>query len=147
MKRLTLWIAGIAVVVLHDRHALPRAVQGEALQKGAPHAPSGWPALFQAYETTPGPDRDGNGKPDWYLPILGSDGQPRVKYDPGIQVVTSTGGLGTGRPGCNATDNSSCTCTANRSCLELAKYLEVPFFMRQAMRDYGLAPPSMKGIY
>jgi hypothetical protein len=31
--------------------------------------------------------------------------------------------------------------------MELRKYSELPFFMRQAMRDYGLASPTMKGIY
>ena len=71
-----------------------------------------------------------------------------VKYDPTINAITQTGGVGTGgRVGCNATDNSTCTCTSNRACLKLQKYTELPFFMRQAMRDYGLASPSMKGIY
>ena len=34
---------------------------------------------------------------------------------------------------------------ANR--IELSKYEEAPFFMRQAMRDFGLADPSMKGSF
>ncbi len=53
----------------------------------------------------------------------------------------------TGRPGCDATDDSQCACSSNNACMDLAKYEEVPFFMRQAMRDYGLAAPSMRGLY
>ncbi|MHB8874034.1 MAG: hypothetical protein ACYC8T_10145 [Myxococcaceae bacterium] len=102
--------------------------------------------LVRAYETDPGPDANNDDKADWYIP-KSFNGQPRVKFDPTIQVVTATGGLQTGRPGCNATDNSTCTCASNRACIELSSYTEVPYFMRQAMRDYGLAHPSMKGIY
>lgn len=103
--------------------------------------------LAAAYETDPGPDRDDDQKPDWYLVKLASDGQPRIKYDPGVKSINAAGGITSGRPGCNATDNSTCTCASNRACLQLGAYQEVPFFMRQAMRDYGLAHPSMKGIY
>jgi hypothetical protein len=102
--------------------------------------------LVQAYETEDGPDTNGDGHPDWYLPKM-TNGQPRVKYDASVQTITATGGLSTGRPGCNATDNATCTCSSNKACLELSHYIEVPYFMRQAMRDYGLAQPSMKGIY
>ena len=70
-----------------------------------------------------------------------------VKYDPTVSAIGSNGQLQTGRPGCNSTENTTCTCTSNKSCIDLEKYQEVPFFMRQAMRDYGLADPSMKGIY
>ncbi|MBI3183255.1 MAG: hypothetical protein HYZ28_14045 [Myxococcales bacterium] len=101
----------------------------------------------QAYDTTAGPDRDGDGKPDWFVPVLGAGGKPRVKFDPGIRSIDSQGNLVSGRPGCNATDNSSCTCSSNRACLTLSRYEEVPFFMRQAMRDYGLPAPSLRGIY
>ncbi|MBX5483544.1 MAG: hypothetical protein IRZ16_17110 [Myxococcaceae bacterium] len=104
--------------------------------------------LAKAYDTDPGPDLDGDGEPDWYEPKLGSDGQPHVKWDPDVDYVDAGGGVHKeGGPGCNATDNSKCTCTSNRACVELSRYEEVPFFLRQAMHDYGLADPSMKGIY
>jgi hypothetical protein len=103
--------------------------------------------LARAYDTSNGPDLDGDTQPDWFVPVMGANGQPRVKYDPTIKSVNEQGQLVSGRPGCNSTDNSSCTCASNRACLELSGYQEVPFFMRQAMRDYGLADPSMKGIY
>lgn len=99
-----------------------------------------------AYVTDPGPDRDGDGNPDWTTPRF-SGGRAIIRFDPTLDTVTATGGLSSGRPGCNATDNSTCTCASNRACMALSKYTELPFFMRQAMRDYGLAHPSMKGIY
>lgn len=99
-----------------------------------------------AYVTDPGPDLDGDGNPDWTTPRL-SGGRAIIKFDPTIDTVAATGGLSTGRPGCDASDNSTCTCSSNRACMALSKYTELPFFMRQAMRDYGLAHPSMKGIY
>ena len=99
------------------------------------------------YETNPGPDLDGDGSPDWTTPKF-VGGKAVIKFDPTIDTINATtGGLSTGRPGCNATDNSTCTCSSNRACLLLEKYTELPFFMRQAMKDYGLAAPSMKGIY
>jgi hypothetical protein len=102
--------------------------------------------VAQAYETTPGPDLDGDLLPDWAVPRF-TGGRAVVKYDSTIQSINATGGLASGRPGCDATDNSTCTCASNRACLLLEKYTELPFFMRQAMKDYGLAAPSMKGIY
>jgi hypothetical protein len=94
--------------------------------------------LFTAYETTPGLDNDGDGNPDWYVPVIDpTTGQPRVKFDPSIA----------GTPGCTASDNSKCTCSSNKSCLALQKYVEVPFFMRQAITAYGLGNPEMKGIW
>jgi hypothetical protein len=103
--------------------------------------------LNKAYVCTGAPDADGDGQPDWYIPTL-TAGNPTVKFDPLVKVVDPiSGAIVSGRPGCNSTDNSSCTCTSNNACIELQKYEEVPFFMRQAMRDYGLADPTMKGIY
>lgn len=83
---------------------------------------------------------------DWTTPHI-VNGRAVVKFDPTIDSITPAGNIATGRTGCNATDNSQCTCSSNRACLLLQKYTELPFFMRQAMRDYGLASPSMKGIY
>ena len=101
--------------------------------------------MKDAYEVEDGDDLDNDGQPDWYKPKL-YDGQVRVKYDPNISAIDANG-FGTTLPHCNATDNTECTCSANRACVTLDNYAEVPFFMRQAMKDYGLADPTMKGIY
>ena len=61
-----------------------------------------------------------------------------MKFDPTIQSSSST---------CTAADNTGCTCTSNRACVKLSRYVEVPFFIRQSLAAYGLADPSMKGIY
>ncbi|MDP1829643.1 MAG: hypothetical protein Q8L48_40635 [Archangium sp.] len=100
----------------------------------------------QAYVTDPGPDLDGDTVPDWTTPRV-AGGKAIIKFDPSIDSILPSGAVSSGRPGCDATDNSQCTCSSNRACLLLQKYTELPFFMRQAMRDYGLASPSMKGIY
>ncbi len=100
-----------------------------------------------AYVTTPGPDVDGDGQPDWVTPSF-ANGKAIIKYDATILHSNANGEfVPGGRPGCNPGDNSTCTCSSNRACLQLEKYSEMPFFVRQAMRDYGLAHPSMKGIY
>jgi hypothetical protein len=99
-----------------------------------------------AYETTPGPDQDGDGNPDWYLPVM-KNGAPIVKYDPTVSWINAQGYVVQGRPGCDTNSDTACTCTSNNACMDLQKYEELPFFMRQAMRDYGLADPSMRGIY
>jgi hypothetical protein len=96
--------------------------------------------LAAAYAADPGPDLDGDGKPDWHLPRLGPDGQPIVLWDPGLS------GLGT-RFGCGPTGNFDCTCSENRACVELSRYVSVPAFMRTALRDLGLADPSLKGLF
>lgn len=102
--------------------------------------------LARAYVTDPGPDRDNDGAPDWVVPRV-VNGNVQVKFDPAIQTINATGGLDQGRPGCDANDSSQCTCSSNKACLELSRYQEVPFFMRQAMRDYGVADPSMRGLH
>ncbi len=121
---------------------------GKSVQKGISARILEWAnqLLVQAYVVTDGPDLDGDTKPDWYLPTYNA-GKSVVKYDPSIASINAQGQVINGRPGCNATDNTQCTCASNRYCVELSQYEEVPFFMRQAMRDYGLADPSMKGIY
>ena len=123
-------------------------ILGKSVQKGISARILEWAnqLLVQAYVVTDGPDLDGDTKPDWYTPTYAA-GKPVVKYDPSIASINSEGKVVNGRPGCNAADSSQCTCTSNRYCVELSRYEEVPFFMRQAMRDYGLADPSMKGIY
>ncbi|MFZ4577911.1 MAG: hypothetical protein ACOYOB_05880 [Myxococcota bacterium] len=99
--------------------------------------------LKDGYETTPGPDQDGDGIPDWYLPVIGAKtGEPQVKFDPAM------GNLDGGPiPGCTATDNSGCKCQYNRACMKLKQYSEVPYYLREAMDAYGLGGAHPKGIY
>jgi hypothetical protein len=96
--------------------------------------------LDQAYVTDPGPDLDGDAKPDWHLPRLGTNGQPIVKWDPSIAPI----GI---RFGCGPSASIDCTCEENRACVELSRYVSVPAFMRTALRDFGLADPSLKGLF
>ena len=103
--------------------------------------------LKAGFEVTNGPDRDNDGTPDWYLPVLHSSGQPIVKYDPNIQTISPTGYPQNGYPGCNATENHACTCSANRACYNLQRYVSVPNFMREALSAYQLGHPSQRGIY
>ncbi|MBE2254191.1 MAG: hypothetical protein IAE78_31975, partial [Myxococcus sp.] len=123
-------------------------VLGKRVQRGIAARMLQWAneLLERAYVTDAGPDRDGDGKPDWVTPRL-VNGRVQVKFDPTIQTITGQGGLSPGRPGCDAFDSSECTCSSNRACLELAQYQQVPSFMRQAMRDYGLADPTMRGLH
>jgi hypothetical protein len=89
-------------------------------------------------------DFDNDGTVDWYKARLNEDaaspqyGQALVKYDATIQSSSPT---------CTSSDNTGCTCTSNRACVKLSRYVELPFFIRQALSAYGLADPSMKGIW
>ena len=105
--------------------------------------------LDQAYETTDGPDNDGDGKPDWFIPVINAgNGRPLVKYDPALTAVNADGfNVPGGAAGCNPSDNSECQCSANRACMKLQAYSELPFFLRQTMDAYKLWRPSPKGIY
>ncbi len=101
--------------------------------------------LAQAYEHTVVPN-DGVTGAEWYLPVI-VDGKARVKYDPNLGYLDPDFTGGSPPPGCNATDNSECECNQNGACLALQNYQSVPTFMRQAMRDFKMADPTMKGIY
>jgi hypothetical protein len=105
--------------------------------------------IFAAYDTQPGPDLNGDGDPDWYIPEYNANtGAPLVKYDPTVMVITEDlMYVRPGSDGCNAQDNSACTCAANRACMELEDYMEVPFFLRQTLDAYDLVDPHPKGIY
>ena len=109
--------------------------------------------LEAGYVTDPGPDNDGDGKPDWQIPrISPQTGKPMVKWDPTVTAIDENGFLQPGgTPGCNADDSSGCTCTANRACLKLRDYVQVPFYLRAAMESYGflygLVGPGMKGVF
>jgi len=102
-----------------------------------------------AYDTTDGPDIDGDGEPDWFIPVINAaNGRPFVKYDAALTAVNADGfNVPGGAAGCNPGDNSTCTCTANRACMKLQAYAELPFFLRQTMDAYKLWRPSPKGIY
>ena len=71
--------------------------------------------LSKSYAVTDGPDLDGDGNPDWYIPQLDAQGQVQ--------------------------------CLKDAQCIVLSHYEEVPFYLREALKAYGLADPSMKGIY
>jgi hypothetical protein len=105
--------------------------------------------LVKAYETTDGPDVDGDGEPDWYVPVISAQtGRPIVKWDPSLFSITETGGVAEGgRPGCNATDSTDCACEANRACLELKNYTQIPYFLRQTMDAYGFTNTGTRGIW
>jgi hypothetical protein len=99
--------------------------------------------LKDAYQTTPGPDQDGDGQPDWYEPVYSDKtGEALVKYDPAMENVN-------GGPiaGCSATDNAGCKCVHNKACMKLAQYTEVPFYLREAVDAYGFGGAHPKGIY
>jgi len=104
--------------------------------------------LALAYEVDPGPDLNGDGTPDWWIPRTHPEtGQPAVRWDPSIRQINEDGFFTAGRPGCNAQDNSTCTCDANRACVALERYVSVPAFMRQAVAGFGYGPPGQKGIW
>ena len=104
--------------------------------------------MYEAYETVPGPDRDGAGTPEWYLPVFNADtGEPLVRWDPGIKGIAGGFEYPNGMEGCNKDDYSKCTCSVNRSCVALKEYVEVPFFLRQTLDAYGLVSPHPKGLY
>jgi hypothetical protein len=105
--------------------------------------------LVRAYETTDGPDLDGDGEPDWYIPSINPEtGRTVVKWDPTIQAIVDGGSFGPdGRPGCNADDSSDCACEANRACIELKKYVQIPFFLRQTLSTYYYRDLGQRGVF
>ncbi len=104
--------------------------------------------LVAAYEVTDGPDLDGDGSPDWHLPVLSpTTGQPVVKYDPRVSFLDEEGYVHESRPGCNASDNSLCDCSSNRACVDLGHYMSVPNYLREALWAYQLGDPSQRGVY
>lgn len=106
--------------------------------------------LVQAYEVTDGPDLDGDGLPDWYEPIFSPDtGLPVVLFDAGLDHIRDDGTYlpGQGGPGCDANDNSRCTCASNRWCMALERYDSVPAYLREALDGYQLGQPEERGVY
>jgi hypothetical protein len=106
--------------------------------------------LVQAYETTDGPDLDGDGIPDWYLPIFNPDnGLPIVRFDAGLDHIRDDGTYlpGQGSEGCNPNDNTACTCASNRWCVKLKDYVTLPAYLREALDAYRLGDPEERGVY
>jgi hypothetical protein len=105
--------------------------------------------LYDAYETVDGPDLDSDDEPDWYEVVWNTEtGEPIVKWDPTVSGIDGDGGIAAdGLPGCNEEDNSECTCAANRACVALERYIEVPYFLRQALDAYKLVDPEAIGIW
>ncbi|MBI4703550.1 MAG: hypothetical protein HY744_20760 [Deltaproteobacteria bacterium] len=104
--------------------------------------------LEQGYEVDPGPDNDGDDKPDWWIPRINPEtGKANVKWTSTMQFVDENGMFVKTIPGCDGEDNSKCPCSANPGCVKLQKYVSVPFFLRQAIDAYGIANPEKRGIW
>ncbi|MBW1811686.1 MAG: hypothetical protein JRJ87_26090, partial [Deltaproteobacteria bacterium] len=105
--------------------------------------------LNEAYETTDGPDLDGDGSPDWYEPVYSTTtGLPIVKYDSTIMYIDPEGYVhADGGPGCNASENFNCTCYSNRSCVKLSRYVSIPSYLREALTAYQLGSPEQRGVW
>jgi len=97
-----------------------------------------------------------NGTTEWFIPELNPDGTPRVRVDTGVGPLAGTqfadcneGAIpNTDDPATWADDvTTGCTCERNRACQKLDRYKSLPAFMRQMMKDFRMAPASMKGIY
>ncbi len=90
---------------------------GKTVQKGIAARILEWAnqLLVKGYAVTNGPDLNGDGTPDWYIPELDAKGQVQ--------------------------------CIKDAQCIMLSHYEEIPFFLRQSLHAYGLADPTMKGIY
>jgi len=100
------------------------------------------------FVTDPGPDLNGDDKPDWFLPKLNPDtGTPLVKWDPTVMILRDGLQYFNGAPGCNKDESYLCQCSENRACVKLQSYVEIPFFLRQTLDAYKLVSPHPKGVY
>ncbi|MBM4371884.1 MAG: hypothetical protein FJ098_09530, partial [Deltaproteobacteria bacterium] len=104
--------------------------------------------MAEAFVTRDGPDQDGDGEPDWVEPVLNPEtGQPIVRWDPEIAGIQDGYVYPAGTDVCNKDYNGGCTCSSNRACMALERYMEIPFFLRQALDAYQLMDPQPKGLY
>ncbi len=75
-------------------------------------------------------------------------GQPVVAFDPNVVSLDPvTGDETVGKPGCNETDSSQCECLANKACMKLRRYVQVPYFLRQATATLGMNQPGWSGVW
>lgn len=122
--------------------------QVDAYQKNDPNEPNYLePEIFDALA----PDQDHDGIRDW----------PTVAYDKvGAPAVRATlyDEYNRRMPDCNPLDpkekekpwDQQCvaaSCSSNNRCVELESYIEVIFFLRQALDAYRLTDMSQRGIY
>jgi hypothetical protein len=122
------------------KETLTHVKPAKTVQKGIAARVLEWAntLMVNAYDTTAGPDLDGDNQPDWYKPVI-KNGKPVVKYDP-------TKNNGSQPNNCNFSDNSGCKCEDNYFCEELARYNSIPAYLWEAgFVFYG--SPSKKGIY
>lgn len=107
--------------------------------------------MAQAYVTT---EVVQNGT-TWYVPVI-QDGKPIVKFDPRVVAVTPEFTGAPPNPNCTNDPDpldddyssfSECTCGHNVACGRLEDFLSIPEYLRDALRDFGMADPSMRGIY
>ena len=106
--------------------------------------------LVQAYQTEAGPDLNGDGYADWYLPMFNQEtGEPLVLYDSFVAAAADDWRFvfPYGVEGCNEDDNSECTCSKNRACMALQQYAQIPFFIRQTLDAYEMWDPEPDGIW
>jgi hypothetical protein len=103
--------------------------------------------LVLAYETTPGPDLDGDAAPDWYIPVI-TDGKAEVMFNPDTLWLNEAGTQFNGSPpaDCNGTDNSGCECGDNVFCVRMANHVPVIAFLRQAFTDFDYVDGSQIGV-
>ncbi|MFW5738732.1 MAG: hypothetical protein ACOC1F_00050 [Myxococcota bacterium] len=95
------------------------------------------------------PDLDNDGEPDWPTVVRHPDGTP-VRLSTAQSITDPESGAGAAIPDCDQNVNPSCeqvSCTSSRRCIELTQYVEIIFFLRQAVTAYGLADLSWKGVY
>ena len=132
------WIAST-----FGKETLTHVTPAQTVQKGIAARSLEWAnsLLVKAYETTDGPDLDGDSKPDWYQPTY-TNGQPVVKFDP-----TKKAAQGPLPADCSANDNSGCKCEDNGACEDLLRYVSIIDYMRKAGLIFWQFPLGQKGIY
>ena len=119
---------------------------GKTVEKGISARTIEWAnsLMMQAYETQL-VDLDGDGDDDAYQAVVNSNSEPVVLYDPGMEDI-----FGNPIDGCNAGDNSGCTCDMNRACLALENYIAVLDWLAtwSGVADYDTNGwNDMTGIY
>jgi hypothetical protein len=125
------------------RRWLANALTGDELLKGVRVVAD------EDGDTLPDNDLDGDTVPDWpLLRFASGTGRPIVRWDPGFRYVAPDGSEHPeGIPGCNATENYACTCTSNRACMLLQRYLTIPAYLREAVYAYQLGDPERRGVW